>query len=135
MVAKVRVEGEAFPDRKKQHEEELAAMRSRVSAVIKFVFALLAVFLAVGALLVVFGKNVHTDNPLVRFIFDVDNAIDGPLARDHGVFVFHGHNGHKWDAVVNWGLAAVIYLIIGALLRKLLTSSARLGRSSRAKKD
>jgi hypothetical protein len=58
---------------------------------------------------------------VVRMIWDIAEAVDGPFGRDDGVFHFSGDNGPKLNALVNWGLAAVIYLIIGNLLRKLLT--------------
>src|SRR5699024_7323196 len=84
---------------------------------------LLAMILALGALLVVFGKNVSGENPVVKAIWNVANAIDGPFGRDDGVFHFTGKDGPKLNALVNWGLAAVIYLIIGNVLRKFLTKN------------
>ena len=99
------------------------AIRQRIATIIKLIFGVCAVMLALGALLVVFGKNVSADNPVVKFIWDFADAVDGPFGRDNGIFDFDGKNGVKLNALVNWGMAAVIYLIVGNVLRKLLTRS------------
>ncbi len=108
-------------ERRAKRSQDLAAVRYRVATVVKVTFGLLAMVLALGALLVVFGKSVSGDNPVVKAIWDVAEAVDGPFGRDDGVFHFSGENAVKLNALVNWGLAAVIYLIIGNLLRRILT--------------
>lgn len=108
-------------ERTATRESDLMALRMRLATIVKVVFGFFAVVLALGALLVVFGKNVSAENPVVRFIWDFADLIDGPFGRTDGIFDFTGKNGQKLDALVNWGLAAVIYLIIGNVLRRLLT--------------
>lgn len=93
--------------------------------VLRGICVILALFLAVGALLVALRHDVHLGNPVVRFVLDVADHVDGPLSRHHGVFAFHGKSAVTKDAVVNWGLAAIVYLIIGSLLHRLFA-----GRSS-----
>lgn len=109
--------------RRQKRDHDLAALRNRLATIVKVVFGFFAVVLALGALLVVFGESVSPENPVVRFIWDFADKIDGPFGRTDGVFDFTGKNGPKLDALVNWGIAAVLYLIIGNLLRRWLTKS------------
>lgn len=101
--------------------------RLGLAQVVRVVCILLALVLAVGALLVAVRDNVSADNPLVTLIWDVADAVDGPFSRDNGVFVFDGKNAETKDAVVNWGIAAIVYLVIGNLVQRLIRprSSAR----------
>lgn len=109
--------------RRKKRQEDLMALRMRLATIVKVVFGFFAVVLALGALLVVFGRSVSAENPVVMFIWDFADAIDGPFGRTDGIFDFDGENGPKLDAVVNWGLAAIVYLLIGNVLRRFLTRS------------
>jgi hypothetical protein len=61
----------------------------------------------------------------VKFVLDVADAIDGPFSRGNGIFDFHGENGDIKDAVVNWGIAALVYLAIGRYLQRLLAPKSR----------
>jgi hypothetical protein len=118
---------EPFPDRKKRRAAAgIAAVRSRVAVAIRVIFLVFALVLAIGALLVAFRDNVSAGNGLVRFIKDFADAIDGPFSRGNGVFHFTG-KGHDAaasaitkNALVNWGIAAVIYLIIGRVLSRFV---------------
>ena len=110
-------------ERRRRSDAAMATMRATIARAVKLVFVVLAAILALGALLVVLEKNVSADNPIVKFIWRVADHIDGPLGRQGGIFVFHGKNGPKWDAVVNWGLAAVIYLVIGNVLHRIIAPS------------
>ncbi|HET8559363.1 MAG TPA: hypothetical protein VFL69_02485 [Marmoricola sp.] len=133
-VATIKGSGdEPFPDRKKEHAAQLAAVRARLAMAIRVVFLVFAVVLALGALLVAFRDNVSETNGLVKFIKDFADAIDGPFSRDNGVFHFQGKGADAAasavtkNALVNWGLAAVIYLVIGRVLGRLVAgrSAAR----------
>lgn len=124
---------EPFPDRKsrkKEHAAQVAAIRAKLGLAIRVVFLVFAVVLALGALLVAFRANVSSSNGLVQFIKSFADAIDGPFSRDNGVFHFIG-KGHDAaasavtkNALVNWGLAAVIYLVIGRVLGRLVAGKA-----------
>jgi hypothetical protein len=74
--------------------------------------------LAVGALLVALDAN--PDNPLVRFVLDLADAVDlDVFSRGrHGIFTFHGDPAKS--ALANWGLGAVVYLVVGRLLERLV---------------
>jgi hypothetical protein len=110
--------------RRRTGSAAMVKLRDTVARAVKLVFVVLAAILALGALLVVLQKNVSADNPIVKFVLDVADHIDGPLGRKDGIFVFHGKNGAKWDAVVNWGLAAVVYLVIGNVLHRVIAPSS-----------
>lgn len=117
---------EPFPDRKKENAARVAALRSQVALAIRVVFVVFAAVLAIGALLVAFRDNVSETNSLVRFVNDFADAIDGPFSRGNGVFHFTG-KGHDAaasavtkNALVNWGIAAVIYLLIGRVVGRLV---------------
>lgn len=104
---------------------EFAAVRARLARLVRLVFWLLALFLAVGALLLALRHNVHTSNPIVKFVLNVADTIDGPFSRNNGVFVFHGKHSVTKNAVVNWGLAAVVYLLIGRVLERLIAPRSK----------
>lgn len=118
--AKMRSADEPFPDSRERHLADIVALRSRMAAIVKIVFTVIAILLALGALLVVAGDAISPDNVLVKTIWNIDDFFDGPFSRDHGVFAFTGDNAIKLNAVCNWGLAAVVYMIVGNILRTFL---------------
>ena len=79
----------------------------------RIVFAMLAAILALGALLVVLRGNINEDNAVVKFITDIADAISGPFSLDDGIFDFTGKNAEAKNALLNWGIAAIVYLVIG----------------------
>src|SRR5690242_7197818 len=90
-------------------------IRTQIARVVWLLFVLAALFLAVGALLVAIGAN--RDNALVRFVLDTADSIDlGIFSRRNGVMHFTGHSAQTKNALVNWGLGAVAYLIVGRIL-------------------
>lgn len=92
------------------------ALRHQLARVVRIVFTVLAAILAVGAILVVLRDNVNDQNTIVRFVLDVGDAISGPFSRDNGIFDFSGENAAAKNALVNWGIAAVVYLVLGRVL-------------------
>jgi hypothetical protein len=102
-------------------------VRVRVASAIWMLAVLAAVALALGALLVALDANM--DNVLVSAVLDLDRAIDGPFWK---VFDFYKEtksgaqgppDGVK-NHLVNWGLAAAGYLIVGRVLDRLARPSA-----------
>ena len=116
---KVRTE-EAKPDRAKRHQGQQNAIRAQAARVVRVVFGVLAAILALGALLVVLRANINEDNPVVQLITDVADAVSGPFSRDGGIFDFDGKNAAAKNALLNWGIAAVVYLVIGRVLAGLI---------------
>jgi hypothetical protein len=112
---KVRTD-ESDNDRKRRHDATQNAIRAKVARAVRIVFGVLATILALGALLVVLRNNINEDNSVVKLITDVADAISGPFSRDDGIFDFTGKNAESKNALLNWGIAAIVYLLIGRFL-------------------
>ena len=94
-------------------------VRTRIAQVVWLVAVVCALLLAVGALLVALDAN--TQNPLVRLVLDGADAVDlGLFSRRNGIKEFHGENADVKNALLNWGLAAVAYLVVGRILDRLI---------------
>ncbi|MCW2711926.1 MAG: hypothetical protein JWQ67_1597 [Marmoricola sp.] len=98
-----------------------AAVRTRAARAVRIVFGVLATILALGAVLVVLRSNVNADNSIVQFITDTADAISGPFSRNDGIFNFTGKNAESKNALLNWGIAAIVYLVVGRLLANAIT--------------
>lgn len=94
------------------------AVRSKVASVVWLIAVICALFLAVGALLIALKAN--QDNAIVEFVLKGADLLDGPFSRDNGIFTFDGKDAATKSALVNWGIAAVVYLIIGKILDKII---------------
>ena len=103
-------------DRKRRHEATQYAIRSKVARAVRIVFAVLAAILALGAVLVVLRDNINAQNVIVKAIIDIADAISGPFSLQDGIFDFKGKNALSKNALLNWGIAAVVYLLIGRFL-------------------
>ncbi len=89
------------------------AIRSRIASVVWLVAVVCALFLAVGALLVALKMN--QDNAIVAFV------LDGAAKLDFGSFKdFTGKGAATKEALTNWGIAAVIYLVVGKVLDRII---------------
>lgn len=111
---------EKVRDSRSRKDADLTAALNKAATLIKFVFSVLALLLAVGALLVALRENIHETNPVVKFVLNLDDAIDGPFSRTDGIFTFTGKSAETKDALANWGIAAIVYLVIGRLLARLV---------------
>ncbi|QWC87010.1 hypothetical protein KLP28_14950 [Nocardioidaceae bacterium] len=95
--------------------------RRRVAPLVWIVFAVLALVLIAGALLIALGDNVNRQNGGVQFIIDTAANLDlGIFSRDDGIFTFNGENAEAKSALVNWGIAAIVYLVVGKLLQRIV---------------
>ena len=90
-------------------------VRNRIASVIWIVAVLCAVVLALAALLI--SLDANTDNALVEFVISAARRLDGPFAN---VFSFDGDNAKTKERLVNWGLAALAYLIVGRVLDRII---------------
>ena len=111
------------PDRKADQKAGAVALtrvRLVTARVILLVFTFTAAMLALGALLVALRHNINTDNPVVEAIIRFCDLVDGPFGRDTGIFQFHGANEVAKEALVNWGIAALVYLLVGRVLARLV---------------
>jgi hypothetical protein len=95
------------------------AVRRRVAGVVWLLAVVCALFLAVGALLVALQANPN--NPVVEFILKGADALDGPFSLKNGIFTFpNTDDGQVKSALTNWGIAAVVYLVIGKILDRVI---------------
>jgi hypothetical protein len=90
-------------------------LRNRLASLVWLLAVVCALVLALGALLVSLGAN--PDNAVVELAIDSARRLDGPFAD---VFTFDGENARTKARLVNWGLAALAYLIAGRVLDRLL---------------
>jgi hypothetical protein len=96
-------------------------VRLRLAQLIWLVCVLAALVLAIGALLIALGDSVNRDNELVKFVLDLADKLDfGVFDREDGVFDFDGKNAEVKNALVNWGLAAIVWLIGGRILDRII---------------
>lgn len=107
-------------EKKRSGPKAPTVVRAQLARVIRLVFGVLAAILAVGAALVVLRDSVNEQNNIVRFVLDVADAVAGPFSRDDGIFDFGGDNAAAKNALVNWGIAALVYLVIGRVLAGLV---------------
>ncbi|MFL6062117.1 MAG: hypothetical protein ACJ72E_12860 [Marmoricola sp.] len=127
-MAKVVKSDEPFPERAEASRIRNDQIRETMAKILRVVFLFFAVVLALGAFLVAAHDNVSQTNGLVKFVLHVADAIDGPFSRKDGIFTFNSSDPQvaaTKDAVVNWGIAALVYLAIGRYLQRLLAPKAR----------
>ena len=108
-------------DRTAQAKAAAAAVRTRIAQVVWVVCAVFALVLAVAALCIALKANPH--NGLVKFCIDRADQLDfGVFSRTQGVahWAGHTHAATTKNALVNWGLAAVVWLVIGKVVERLV---------------
>ncbi len=113
--------GEPKVDRAAQAKAAAALVRTRVSQLVWVVCTLAALVLAVGALCIALKANA--DNSLVKFCVDTADKLDlGVFSRTDGVAHWkgHSHTALTKNACVNWGLAAVVWLVVGKLVERVV---------------
>ena len=95
------------------------AVRARAAQVIWLACAACAILLASGALLVALEGN--RGNDLVRWVLDAADLVDlGVFDVDDGVKQFDGKDADVKNALVNWGLGAVAWLVIGKIADRIV---------------
>lgn len=105
--------------RKAPIEISVASVRTRIAQVVWLVCVLFALLLALGAL--TYALKANTDNSLVEFVRDWAGRVDlGIFSIDNGIKQFGGDNAEIKNALFNWGLGAVAWLIIGKVLDKVI---------------
>lgn len=94
-------------------------VRSQIATLVWLVAVVCALFLAVGALLI--ALNANEDNSIVEFVISGAETLDGPFSLDAGIFTFAGdEDGRVKSALTNWGIAAIVYLVIGKILDRII---------------
>lgn len=113
-------------DRKGQAKKAAAVVgegtnrvRTLVARIIWAVAVVLALILALGALLVALDAN--RGNDLVDFVLRAADAVDlGVFSRSDGIKTFSDGNAALKNALFNWGLGAVAWLVIGRVLDRII---------------
>jgi len=102
-----------------QGERTVTRVRVVLAQVVWLLFLAAALFLAVGALLIAVDAN--QDNDLVQFVLEGAERVDlGIFSKDNGIKEFSGANAETKNALFNWGLGAVAWLVVGRILERLI---------------
>jgi hypothetical protein len=83
-----------------------------MARIVRLITALVVGVIVVGIVLHLLGAN--GGNAVVSAIYDVAGWLVTPFKS---VFSVHGQKAH---IAVNWGLAAIVYAIVGGLIARLL---------------
>jgi hypothetical protein len=88
-----------------------------LARIVRLIVGLVALIIALGILFVVLGANAS--NTIVSQIHDWAKTLAGPF---DGMFHLHSVKG---TLALNWGIAIVLYLIVGSLITRLLLAPTR----------
>jgi hypothetical protein len=106
-------------DSKSSHVLTVARARTVVARVLWSVCLVLALVLAIAAFSVALKTNQH--NGLVQFFQDFADRVDlGWFDLKEPVKSFGPPNGDIKTALFNYGIAAVLYLIVGRFLERII---------------
>ena len=97
-----------------------------LARMVKLAATLVAGVIVVGILLHVLGANAS--NAVVKVVYDIDRPLVDPFRS-----LFHLHNA-KVQIAVNWGIAAALYALVGALIARLLAAAALSARGGFARR-
>jgi hypothetical protein len=95
-------------------------MAYALARLVRLVVGLVVLVIVVGGVLFLLSAN--PSNAIVRDIHDAASTLVGPFKN---LFSINGHP--KATLAVNWGLAAVVYLVVGGLIASLIARTARPG--------
>lgn len=87
-----------------------------LARIVRLVTAIVVGFIVVGIVLHVVGAN--GGNVIVSFVYDVAGWLVTPFKN---VFSIHDAKG---NVAANWGLAALVYAIVGGVLARLLAAAS-----------
>ena len=105
--------------RKAEVTMKSASIRVQLARLLWLVCVVAALFLAVGALLIALGAN--QSNTLVKFVLDVADLVDlGVFSRDRRHQGVQGSNADTKNALFNWGLGAIAWLVVGRILDRIV---------------
>jgi hypothetical protein len=97
----------------------VARIRSMVSRAVWVICLTLALILAAAAFS--FALDANDKNDLVKLIRDLADTFDlGFFDLDKPVKEFNNPNSEVKTALFNYGIAAVVYLIVGRFLERLI---------------
>jgi hypothetical protein len=85
-----------------------------LARVVRLIVGIIVLIIVAGIVLVLLKAN--PTNTVVTDVHDAARWFAGPF---DGIFSFHNA---RVAIAVNWGLAAVVYLFVGGLIARLLSS-------------
>jgi len=98
------------------------AVRNRIASIVWVVAVVCAVILILAALAVALGAQAN--NPIVEWLGHAANVLAGPFGGlHHGVFELKTKSGADdtvKNALINWGLAAMVYLVVGRIISRVI---------------
>jgi hypothetical protein len=83
-----------------------------IARAVRFVASVIAVILLLGIAFAIFDASAT--NTVVSHVNDWAHSLAGPFDG-----MFHLHSA-KASIALNWGLAAVVYLLIGAIIARIV---------------
>jgi hypothetical protein len=83
-----------------------------IARIVRLITSVIVGLIVVAILLVLLEAN--RDNAIVDWLVGAGDTLSEPF---HGVFSL---DGRKANVAVNWGLAALIYALIGGFIARLL---------------
>ena len=92
--------------------QSAAVARASIARFVILATSLVALILVLGIVLVVLGAN--NSNDLVHAVRAAAHFLAGPF---NNLFTL---DSNKAEKAVNWGLAAVVWLVVGRLIARLL---------------
>ena len=99
-----------------------AQVRNALATAVWLIAVVCAVLLAIGALFVVLDFN--RDNAVVKFFIDAADNVNilGTLKEftPDGKGEAARHSAEVKNVLVNWGICAVVYLVVGKVLERLI---------------
>lgn len=94
-------------------------VRSYAARIIWVIAVIAALLLAIGALMIALKANEA--NSLVKFVLDAADAVDlGLFSRVNGIKQFTGDDAVIKNALFNWGIGALAWLIVGRIVAGLI---------------
>ena len=91
-----------------------------LARIVRLATKAVAAVIVAGILLYVLGAN--QSNSVVEVVMDAGRFLVGPC---DGLFT---RDDPQWELAVNWGIAAVVWLVAGALVARLLVGIGGAGR-------
>jgi hypothetical protein len=91
-----------------------------LARIVRLVTKAVAAVIVAGILLFVLGAN--QSNSVVEVVMDAGEFLVGPFDT---LFTM---DSAKWEIAVNWGIAALVWLVAGALVARLLAGASGAGR-------
>src|SRR5262245_28243420 len=96
------------------------AVRNRVASLVWIIAVVCAVIVVLGAIMVALGSGVRAVNPVVEFINHTADTLAGPFGKIFSFQKKHGGPDVVMNTVLGYGVAALVYLIGGKIVSRVI---------------